>query len=137
MIVKKINRPDVKQLIEEQTFNNKIYRICDSYAPKLGFTNTSINITTKEIETDFEYNLERGLSYENGEIKSYFIKLYKNGSSFESAFTSDQLKYYDEIINEFETLISSGMSSFTNESLSVYNKFKCEFVKVNGGSHAI
>ena len=29
------------------------------------------------------------------------------------------------------------MSSFTNESLSVYNKFKCEPVKVNGGSRAI
>ena len=120
MIVKNIDRDDFKFLIEEQSYNNKLYRISKSYAPNIGIDEESIRISISYLKDNSIE--EHGVEIIGETIKSYYLRHKENKSTYDGDFTDDNYEYVDEIKNGINDLINSGSCDFSDESLLLLEK---------------
>lgn len=122
MVIKDIDRPDenFKLLIEEQVIGNKRYMISNSYAPALDNIESRVSVSIIDDNKIKDYQKVYGISLtDNYKIRSYYLACDKESSAHESYYTDNELEYYDEIMKEFNKLISSGKCDFTKKALDI------------------
>lgn len=135
MIIKDINRPDenFKLLIEEQVIGNKRYRISSSYAPALDNIESRVSASIIDNNKIKDYEKVHGIALtDNYSIRSYYLACDKANSAHESYYTDNELEYYNEIIEEFNELISSERCDFTKKALDVLENI-CNIKNMNSG----
>lgn len=130
MVIRDIQKEDgsFKLLVEEQTHENLLYRISDSYAPAMDVDSKKISISYINENNFKNYAEEYCIIISHGELKLTHLFHDKKRSTHFSEFLSDDNDYYFKmIINNFETFINSTSSEFTDKAKKIYEEVKtCE-----------